>query len=102
MELVWLEDLSALAEYGSFVRAAEARHVTQPAFSRRVRSMETWMGVELFVRTPQGATLTEAGRQILPSAQEAARNLYRPPTPCHLHSFPGGFEAQKTVPPLRL
>ncbi len=31
----------------------------------------------LFVRTPQGATLTEAGRQILPSAQEAARHLYR-------------------------
>ncbi|RZA16369.1 MAG: LysR family transcriptional regulator, partial [Proteobacteria bacterium] len=40
MELVWLEDLSALAEYGSFVRAAEARHITQPAFSRRVRSLE--------------------------------------------------------------
>lgn len=76
MELVWLEDLSALAEYGSFVRAAEARHVTQPAFSRRVRSLENWMGVQLFVRTPQGATLTDAGRQILPSAQEAARRLY--------------------------
>jgi len=70
LELVWLEDLSALAEYGSFVRAAEARHVTQPAFSRRVRSLENWMGVELFVRTPQGATLTEAGRQILPSARK--------------------------------
>lgn len=77
MELVWLEDLSALAEYGSFVRAAEARHVTQPAFSRRVRALENWMGVQLFIRTHQGATLTEAGRQILPSAQEAARRLYR-------------------------
>lgn len=77
MELVWLEDLAALAEYGSFVRAAEARHVTQPAFSRRVRSLENWMGVDLFIRTPQGATLTEAGKQILPSAQEAARRLYR-------------------------
>lgn len=77
MELVWLEDFSALAEYGSFVRAAEARHVTQPAFSRRVRALENWMGVELFVRTPQGATLTEAGKQILPSAQETARRLYR-------------------------
>ncbi|MFW0754743.1 LysR family transcriptional regulator [Pseudomonas sp. H11T01] len=77
MELVWLEDFAALAEYGSFVRAAEARHVTQPAFSRRVRSLENWMGVELFVRTPQGATLTEAGKQILPSVQEAASRLYR-------------------------
>jgi len=35
------------------------------------------MGVQLFIRTHQGATLTEAGRQILPSAQEAARRLYR-------------------------
>jgi DNA-binding transcriptional LysR family regulator len=35
------------------------------------------MGVELFVRTPQGATLTEAGKQILTSAQETARRLYR-------------------------
>ncbi|NVZ22728.1 LysR family transcriptional regulator [Pseudomonas costantinii] len=77
MELVWLEDFSALAEYGSFVRAAEARHVTQPAFSRRVRSLENWMGVELFIRTPQGATLTEAGKQILLSAQETTRRLYR-------------------------
>jgi DNA-binding transcriptional LysR family regulator len=77
LELVWLEDFSALAEYGSFVRAAEARHVTQPAFSRRVRALENWMGVELFIRTPQGAMLTEAGKQILPSAQETARRLYR-------------------------
>jgi DNA-binding transcriptional LysR family regulator len=35
------------------------------------------MGVELFIRTPQGAMLTEAGKQILPSAQETARRLYR-------------------------
>jgi len=77
MELVWLEDFAALATYGSFVRAAEARHITQPAFSRRVRSLETWMGVELFIRTPHGATLTEAGKHILASAQDAASRLYR-------------------------
>ena len=77
MELVWLEDFEALAEYGSFVRAAEARHITQPAFSRRIRSLENWMGVELFVRTPQGATLTEAGKHILASVQDAASRLHR-------------------------
>lgn len=57
MELVWLEDFIALAEHGSFVRAAEARHITQPAFSRRIRTLEGWMGVDLFVRTPQGAPI---------------------------------------------
>lgn len=77
MELVWLEDFEALAEYGSFVRAAEARHITQPAFSRRIRSLENWIGADLFIRTPQGATLTEAGKHILASAQDAASRLYR-------------------------
>ncbi|HDZ47035.1 MAG TPA: LysR family transcriptional regulator [Halomonas sp.] len=77
MELVWLEDFIALAEHGSFVRAAEARHITQPAFSRRIRSLEQWMGVSLFVRTPQGTTLTEAGRHILANVFEATSRLYR-------------------------
>lgn len=77
MELVWLEDFIALAEHGSFVRAAEARHITQPAFSRRIRSLEQWMGVSLFVRTPQGTTLTEAGAHIHTRAFEATSRLYR-------------------------
>lgn len=77
MELNWLEDFEALAEYGSFVRAADARHITQPAFSRRIRSLENWIGADLFIRSPQGATLTEAGRHILASAQDATSRLYR-------------------------
>ncbi|RAS30646.1 MULTISPECIES: LysR family transcriptional regulator [unclassified Pseudomonas] len=77
MELVWLEDFIALAENGSFVRAADARHVTQPAFSRRIRSFESWIGVELFTRTPQGANLTEAGKHILPSVLDEVSRIYR-------------------------
>jgi DNA-binding transcriptional LysR family regulator len=77
MELVWLEDFIALAENGSFVRAADARHVTQPAFSRRIRSFESWIGVELFTRTPQGANLTEEGKHILPSVLDEVSRIYR-------------------------
>jgi DNA-binding transcriptional LysR family regulator len=77
MELVWLEDFIALAEHGGFIKAAQARHVTQPAFSRRIRSLEQWVGVELFQRTPQGATLTPAGEHVLASVQDAAARLYR-------------------------
>lgn len=76
MESVWLEDFIALAEHGSFVRAADARHVTQPAFSRRIRSLENWMGVDLFVRSPQGATLTDPGRHILAGVQLSLRQIY--------------------------
>ncbi|MGP9797619.1 LysR family transcriptional regulator [Halomonas sp. 86] len=77
MELVWLEDFTALAEHGSFVRAANARHITQPAFSRRIRAFEQWMGVSLFIRTPQGTTLTDAGKHIQASAFDAIGRLYR-------------------------
>ena len=45
MDLKLLEDLAALAHERSFVRAAEARHVTHPAFGRRIRSLEAWVGV---------------------------------------------------------
>lgn len=77
MELVWLEDFIALAEHGGFIRAAQTRHVTQPAFSRRIRALEQWMGVELFQRSAQGATLTPAGEHVLASIQDAAARLYR-------------------------
>jgi DNA-binding transcriptional LysR family regulator len=40
MELIWFEDYLALAETLNFSRAAELRHVTQPAFSRRIRALE--------------------------------------------------------------
>lgn len=77
MELVWLEDFNALADSGNFSRAAELRHVTQPAFSRRIRALENWVGVDLFERTTQGAALTEAGKHMLASAQEMTRRLYQ-------------------------
>uniref|UniRef100_UPI003557B402 LysR family transcriptional regulator n=1 Tax=Pandoraea sputorum TaxID=93222 RepID=UPI003557B402 len=77
MELVWLEDFIALAEHGGFIRAAQTRHVTQTAFSRRIRALEQWMGVELFQRSAQGPTLTPAGEHVLASVQDAAARLYR-------------------------
>ncbi len=77
MELLWLEDFSALAQSGNFSRAAELRHVTQPAFSRRIRALETWVGVDLFERTSQGATLTDAGQHMLDNARDMTRRLYQ-------------------------
>jgi DNA-binding transcriptional LysR family regulator len=61
MNLIWHDDFLAQAESGNFSRAAEQRHKTQPAFSRRIRALEDWLGVALFDRTSQPATLTEAG-----------------------------------------
>lgn len=75
MELVWLQDFVALAECGNFSRAAAARHVTQPAFSRRVRALEEWIGVPLFHRTPHGCSLTAAGERFRQDAEQTVRHL---------------------------
>ncbi len=49
-ELKWLEDLLVLIEEGSFTHAAQRRHVTQPAFSRRIGLLEEWLGVAIVDR----------------------------------------------------
>jgi LysR family transcriptional regulator, hypochlorite-specific transcription factor HypT len=77
MDLDWLKDFLALADEKNFSRAADARHVTQPAFSRRIRALEDWMGTPLFERSAQGATLTPAGAHFRPLAEELMRTLRR-------------------------
>jgi DNA-binding transcriptional LysR family regulator len=68
MELKWLEDFVALARIGSFSKAAAQRYVTQPAFSRRIRALEEWIGAQLFDRESNPINLTEAGKEFLPRA----------------------------------
>lgn len=69
MELKWLDDYIALIELGSFSKAAEARFVTQPAFSRRIRSLEDWLGVSLVDRNQQPTALTPAGEAFAEQAR---------------------------------
>ena len=76
MELDWLEDFLALAEHQHFGRAAEARNVSQPAFSRRIRLLETWLGAPLFNRDTHRVALTPAGEQWRPNAEDLLRRLY--------------------------
>jgi len=75
MELAWLEDFLALVDCGQFSQAAERRHISQSGFSRRVRSLEEWVGTPLFERDPRGARLTQAGEQFRPLAEDAVRKI---------------------------
>jgi len=77
MDLDWLRDFLALADEKNFSRAADSRHVTLPAFSRRIRALEDWIGTPLFERSAQGATLTPAGVHFRPLAEELMRTLRR-------------------------
>jgi DNA-binding transcriptional LysR family regulator len=79
MNLSWLDDFLALAASGNFSRAAEERHMTQPAFSRRIRALEEWLGVVLFDRTTHPATLTETGEWFRSVAQEILARVARVP-----------------------
>jgi len=75
LDLSWLDDFIALAEHRNFSRAAEARHVTQPAFSRRIQSLEAWVGTPLVRRSPQAVSLNAAGVYLLSRAADITRDL---------------------------
>jgi DNA-binding transcriptional LysR family regulator len=76
MELKWLEDFCCLAEHLSFSKAASLRGVSQPAFSRRIRQLEEWMGATLINRAIFPSELTHEGKRFLPIAEQAVREWY--------------------------
>jgi DNA-binding transcriptional LysR family regulator len=79
MNLSWLDDFMALVASGNFSRAAQERHMTQPAFSRRIRALEEWLGTDLFDRSTQPARLTAAGEWFRDTAHELMARVARVP-----------------------
>jgi len=75
VHLIWLEDFIELARTRSFSRAAENRFVTHPAFGRRIKALEQWVGAELVVRA-HPVSLTAAGRLFLDAATHSTDVLY--------------------------
>ena len=75
MDIIWLEDFIKLADEGNFSRAAEARNLTQPAFSRRIRALEDWVGATLVDRDTHRIALTEAGLAFRVLAEDILRRL---------------------------
>ena len=69
MELRQLATFVAVAEEGSFTRAADRLHVVQSAVSAGVRNLEKELGVMLFDRSTHSVKLTDAGRALLPEAR---------------------------------
>jgi len=75
MDINWLRDFVCLGRTLNFTRAAEERNITQSAFSRRIRSLENWIGVPLIDRARYPVELSEAGRHFLPVAQQTVADL---------------------------
>ncbi|MGO4799711.1 LysR family transcriptional regulator [Pseudomonas sp. W22_MBD1_FP4] len=77
MQIKWLDDLLAVAEWKNFSRAAELRCVTQSALSRRIKSLEEWVGAELVDRGTYPVQLTPAGRTFCEESREALAGLMK-------------------------
>lgn len=75
METKWLEDFVSLAETRSFSRSAQLRHVTQPAFSRRIQALEAWAGCDLVDRSSYPTRLTPAGQTLYAQSLEMLQAL---------------------------
>ena len=73
MDLGLLEDFLELARVLNFSRAAELRHTTQPAFSRRIQALEAEVGAPLVRRTSRSVALTAAGHAYRPRAAALLR-----------------------------
>ena len=75
MDIASLQVFLAVADTGSFSRAAERVFLTQPAISKRIAALEADLGTRLFDRIGRGIHLTEAGQALLIRARTVLREL---------------------------
>lgn len=73
--LAWFRAFESAARRLSFTAAAEEIGMTQSAVSQHVKSLETSLGVALFIRKPRGLSLTDDGRKLLPQVSSALETL---------------------------
>ena len=75
MRLDWIEDIIAVLDAGSIGKGAARRHVSQPAFSRRLRAVEEALGVELFDRQGRPAVARPGVAELGPRLRAAAQEI---------------------------
>lgn len=75
LDLNDLQAFTALVKLGSFRKAAESIHISQPALSRRIEKLEETLGVRLFERTTRRVYLTTVGQAFAPSAEQLLDDL---------------------------
>ena len=98
METKWLEDFVSLAETRSFSRSAQLRHVTQPAFSRRIQALEAWAGTDLVDRSSYPTRLTPAGETLYSQSLEMLQALQSTRAMLRGHSAAGQDVIEFAVP----
>ena len=69
MQSTDLETFLAVADYGSFSKAAEVLHITQPAVTKRIQNLESRLNTRLFDRVGKKVYLTDGGNLLMPRAR---------------------------------
>ncbi len=76
LELKWLHDIVVLEECRSFTLAAEKRNISQSSFSRRIQSIESSVGFEIFDRNTNPLQLTAQGKNFIVYARNLLDDIY--------------------------
>ncbi len=75
MDIFWFQNLGSLAKTGNFTHAAELDNISQSAFSRRIKALETWVGAPLVDRSSYPVKLTDFGNQMLEAGEQALAHV---------------------------
>jgi DNA-binding transcriptional LysR family regulator len=70
-----IKDFDQLRQTGNFAQAVAQGNLSQPAFSRRIKSIEAWVGTTLVDRSSQPVKLTATGEQMLEAGLQAAARI---------------------------
>ena len=96
VETRWLQDFLGLADAGSFTRAAAVRHSSQAAFSRRIQSLEQWLGATLVDRAAYPARLTAEGERFREHAADILARILQ--SRGELQGRPGAGRVRVAIP----
>jgi LysR family transcriptional regulator, low CO2-responsive transcriptional regulator len=79
LKFEWLESFRVFAEEMNFTRAAEIRHISQPAFFRQIQNLSDHLGLQLYVKTGRNIQLTGSGEEVAIFAREMSErvNLFK-------------------------
>jgi len=75
LDILGVQAFVALAEHGSFGKAAASLFITQAALSRRLQNLESFLGVRLVERTTRSRVLTQVGEEFLPQVRRLLADL---------------------------
>jgi LysR family transcriptional regulator, low CO2-responsive transcriptional regulator len=75
LKFEWLESFRVFAATMSFTRAAEIRHISQPAFFRQIQNLSDHLGLKLYVKEGRNIQLTGSGEEVALFAREISERV---------------------------